>query len=716
VVPLIRRGGRIGTTAALAWTLLAASPPDLSWPISSFDFSDAVYLDQGIDPSRIENRLERRPGATATGRVPSADRRPVRALELRGGYDATGCPVYFMARGALPRQGFRTDAAREAADRRRVYLFPRRGSGTDLRQDALFDTTSGVHPLGLWRAAFVRYTQKPFGSPSGLALLDELRARNGTDLDGTPLLKHVSEIASLEKDGFVQLATLSDDGSSGAPWMVWPIWADPRRERLPADAYLDVPVRPDGSAVDQEIEQEFVCLLRTGDYIQCPIPRLPPFVQPLPVPAELAPAKIVDLRLEAFAHRFHPDLPPSTVWGYAGSIPGPTLRVRRGEPVVVRCANGLPGDGGSGFGHPWTSCRMDCGTLEGAGFPGDFCMPGQVRDHRLAFSEIGPSTGWYSDGRLGFAAQNVYKGLAGFVVATDPFDSGDENDPDPRAWRLPSGPCDLPLMFADKDFDASLSHALAWDPFERDGTLGSFDTVNGAVQPFLRISRRKYRFRLLDAGPSRPYDLRWSNGRPFILLGSDSGFLEAPREIGSVFLAVGQRRDVVVDFSAVSLGTVMYLESASRRILKVIVDRDAPDPSRVPSRLKPPAEPVPSGLTARTLVIENPRGAWTVNGLPFDLARPHALLKRGSSEIWVIKNQSQDRRHPIDLLPGPFRILSRNGLPVSPEAADRRLDLLPGDELRLFVRVGDAVGRYILPCANKVYEDTGLAIRWDIEP
>jgi FtsP/CotA-like multicopper oxidase with cupredoxin domain len=692
VVPLI---GRIGSAAALAWTLLAAADPQPDAPLSAFDYTDAVYLAHGIDATRIEDRLDRRPGASIPQRTPAADRRPGRALEMRGGYDSTGSSVFFIARGVIKREAFRSEP-----EARRVFLFPRRGSATEFRQDPLFDTTSGLHPLGLWRATLVRYTRKPFASPEGTAGLEEIRARNGTDIDGTPILKHVSEIEQLEKRGDVEVASPEE-------WKIWPIWADPRRERIPRDAYLDALSRPEGSAVDREIEQDFVCLQQVGDYLLSPMPRLPPFVQPLPVPAELAPAASVDVRISAIAHRFHPDLPASTLWGYGGSFPGPTLRVRRGEPEILRMANGLPAAGNGGFGHPWTSCRVD-----GAGFPSDFCKPGEVREHRLALTARGPSTGWYRDGRLGFAAQNVSKGLAGFIVATDAFDSGDEKDPDPRASRLPSGPCDIPLMLADRDFDARLHRALAWDPFQRDGMIASIDTVNGAVQPILRVARRKYRFRLLDAGPTRTYDLRWSNGRPFILLGDDSGFLEAPREAATLRIGVGQCRDVVVDFAAVPLSTAMVLQDGARRLLKVVVDRDAPDPSRVPSTLGPPEE-FPSGVPVRTFVIENPRGAWTINGQPFDLARPHARLKRGAAEIWILKNQSTDRRHPVEIAPGPFRILSRNGLPVAPEAGHA---LLPGDELRMFVTVGKNAGRYVLPCSNLVHEDQGLMIRWDVEP
>ena len=162
-----------------------------------------------------------------------------------------------------------------------------------------------------------------------------------------------------------------------------------------------------------------------------------------------------------------------------------------------------------------------------------------------------------------------------------------------------------------------------------------------------------------------------------------------------------RNNDVVVDFTPVPLGSEILLESGTRRLMKVVVDRDAPDPSRVPVKLRDPLA-VPPDLPTRTFVVENPRGAWTVNGQAFDLERPQARVKRGTQEIWVIRNQSQDRRHPIEFRSGPFRVLSQ------------REELLPGDELRLLATFGNATGRFVLPCANAVHADQGLMIGWEV--
>ena len=47
-----------------------------------------------------------------------------------------------------------------------------------------------------------------------------MAAKNGYDLDGTPILTSKSDIVGLQKQGFVQLRTRAFDGSEGFPWVI----------------------------------------------------------------------------------------------------------------------------------------------------------------------------------------------------------------------------------------------------------------------------------------------------------------------------------------------------------------------------------------------------------------------------------------------------------------------------------------------------------------
>jgi FtsP/CotA-like multicopper oxidase with cupredoxin domain len=708
-----------GLTLCLGVVAAAVTPPragDASAePTSSVDFSDARYLGNGVDPAKILGRVERISNECSGTR---------RAPEIRGGYDAAGCPVYFHRFGSLQREGYALGPGGKAAaavgDRFRVFIFPRRQGRpqstalSELRQDPLFDTTPGYlrhNPLGLWRLTFVRYAPSAFSSSEGIRLLEELRKRNDTDLDGTPLLKHVSEVRELAGRGFVVLDQRPDDGAQGPPWVIWRLIADPRREGIPADATLMLVARVDGVPADREIEQHFLSLSEAGAHCIAPMPRLPAFVQALPLPARLPAGKLVELHERSFVHRFHPDLPPSTLWGYEGELPGPTLTLRRGEPVVVRCWDQLPVDENGGFGRPWTACRFRV-PAGPAGFPLQVSAPGQFKSHDLSPSQAG--TGCYGDGMPGFSAQNTYKGLAGLLVVQDSFDSGDENDSNAGASRLPSGSFDVPLLLSDRQFDVTLDHALSFDAFEIDGPPGDYSTVNGAVQPYFRVARRKYRFRLLNVGPSRFYELALGSGQAFVQIGGEGGLLEAPRRRSELRLAPGGQLDVVVDFSEVALGSEVFLENRQPqesgrgpvdrpltpqpdgRVLKFMVDRDAPDPSRIPKQSNgSPAGISEAALPTRTFVLENRRGAWTVNGNYYEFDRVDARVKRGASEIWILKNASKDWTHPM------------------PGAAG---ELGPGSEVRLPVRFGEQPGRYVLPCGNATHADLGLMIQWDVEP
>jgi Multicopper oxidase len=40
---------------------------------------------------------------------------------------------------------------------------------------------------------------------------------------------------------------------------------------------------------------------------------------------------------------FHRDLPGSAIWGYGGTVPGPTIEAERGQPVTVQWHNELDG-------------------------------------------------------------------------------------------------------------------------------------------------------------------------------------------------------------------------------------------------------------------------------------------------------------------------------------------------------------------------------------
>ena len=95
-----------------------------------------------------------------------------------------------------------------------------------------------------------------------------------------------------------------------------------------------------------------------------------------------------------------------------------------------------------------------------------------------------------------------------------------------RELDLPTGDYDVPIVIADHAFnkDGSFRYVENVDLGFRGDTI----VVNGAISPRMRVERRKYRLRFLNASNARSYTLRLGNGHPMTQIAGDGGLLERP--------------------------------------------------------------------------------------------------------------------------------------------------------------------------------------------
>lgn len=505
--------------------------------------------------------------------------------------------------------------------------------------------------------------------------------------------------------------------------------------------------------------------------VKAPTSALTPAPQAAPLPGEgrtrphqawsrFPPRRLYEVHQREVQHRFHPDLPLNTVWGFDGRFPGPTFRARYGEPILVRQVNDLPQDH-RGFGIPQVSTHLHNGHTpsESDGFPSDFfphVIGGAERfyDHHYpnvlpgfsgAFAPTGDrreplGTAWYHDHRAEFTAQNVYRGLFGFYLHFNQFDTGNET----TGFRLPSGRFDVPMAFADRLFDDD--GQLYYDLFALDGILGDKFTVNGRIQPYFRVSPRRYRFRWLNTGPSRTYEFfltdpsNLSQAIPFTVIASDGNLLPASVNVNSIRIAPGERVDVVVDFSQFPVGTTLYLENrlsqpnprnagslvaagAGTFILKLdvvlaaVADYSVPPPYTFYAPSAPTQEEI-NRAPLRAWSFDLDRGQWVINGRVFDPETVAATPIEGTAEVWVFQNLSGAWEHPVHIHLEEFHVLDRNGRRPPPVERGRKdvVRLRAFETVRVFVRFRDFFGRYPLHCHNIVHEDHGMMARWDVVP
>lgn len=448
----------------------------------------------------------------------------------------------------------------------------------------------------------------------------------------------------------------------------------------------------------------------TGAVLRSLHPLPPAFSARLPVPPVLDPVRR-DTQADYYEitqTRANVSLLPGVrteIWAYNGIFPGPTIVSRRGRTSVVTHRNLLP--------TPKVVHLHGGRTPPGSdGYPADLQPPMSTVDHTYPFDQRA-ATLWYHDHRMGFTGPGVWHGLAGFHLVRD-----DEED----ALGLPTGPRELPLMIADRSFDAdgslrypSVDPALV-TPGVTDrflaGVLGDVMLVNGAPWPVGAVEGAQYRLRILNACNARRLDLRLDPGGSLTQIGTDGGLLAAPLRHDHVELAPAQRLDAIVDFAAYPPGTVVRLvndfgEGPMGEVLRFRVGERAPDGFRLPDRLST-IEPLGPPAVTRTLRFESAgKDGWRINGEPFGMDAVAARPALGAVEVWRLVT---DLHHPVHLHLSPFQVLSRGiGGPGPFDAGWKdTIDLRPAEEAAIAVRFDGYRGKYVFHCHNLEHEDMAM--------
>lgn len=335
---------------------------------------------------------------------------------------------------------------------------------------------------------------------------------------------------------------------------------------------------------------------------------LAPYIAPLTVPPVLRPAsddvrKETEIALRPTWQRLHPQLPPTLMWGYEGSVPGPTIEVRRGQRIRIAWTNRVP----KGSPYPVTAVEVPNATPNPSTEPGRggvaanadvAALPAWLVTHLHGAQTGGGNDGWadnavgagdaqlaeypndhqavqwwYHDHAMNITRWNVHTGLYGTYLIRD-----DEED----ALGLPSGEREIPLLLADRNLDTDddgsgalngrlLHKTVVIDPSNAETgkpvTLpftGPYTTVNGRIWPYADVDAAWYRFRLVNASNARIYDLVLvdEDGAPVpgVLqqIGSDGGLLPRPVPVDfegalpTLTVAPAERMDLLIDFGALA--------------------------------------------------------------------------------------------------------------------------------------------------------------------
>jgi FtsP/CotA-like multicopper oxidase with cupredoxin domain len=393
-------------------------------------------------------------------------------------------------------------------------------------------------------------------------------------------------------------------------------------------------------------------------------------------------------------------------WTYDGGIPGPLIRVRVGDRLVVRFTNHLP--------QPttvhWHGLRI---PIQMDGVPGH-SQPEVQPGGSFTYDFIVPDAGlfWYHPHIM--SAAQVGFGLYGALLVEDPDDPVEIED-------------EIVLVLSDIGIDAKggLESPDSGGPAGMVfGREGSHVLVNGRVRPHLSVhSGAPQRWRILNAAKSRYFQL-FLDGQTITKIGGDNGLQEYAETTDRLVIATGERVDVVVtprgapgdELVLMSLlynrgyGSIEYREQPELLTLGFAAAPEftGPPPAPVRRSIEPPPMDGATRIDINLTLAKTADGGYEygINGIPFSTKKPIAA-QPGETQVWTIVNQTK-WSHPFHLHGFSFLVLDADGKPAHPLAWKDTVDVPLEQTVRFVVRFDDRQGAWMYHCHILDHADGGM--------
>jgi FtsP/CotA-like multicopper oxidase with cupredoxin domain len=402
----------------------------------------------------------------------------------------------------------------------------------------------------------------------------------------------------------------------------------------------------------------------------------------VPVRDENPDPNIVEVSLEAREGiKTYGASPPTPVWTFEGSVPGPFIDAKVGDRVIIKFKNSLP--------EPttihWHGIRLPAGMDGTIAMQSPIPAGGTFR-YEFVFKDAGLY--WYHPHMR--ADVQVQKGLYGAIRVRGP------NEP--------------------------LAEYLD-DAAKMMGREGNTFLINGTTDATLPIrAGASVRLRIVNVANGRFFNLHLP-GHTWRVIGTDGGLLPKPYDTETLLMAPGERYDVMVIANGAPTSTVDLMDEpyergheSGHRAPHVVghvrfteaaplTDRKLPDVFPAIEALPDTAQQVP--LVLDEAFRENGELVFTVNDFVFPNV-PHVRVERGGMRVLHVTNASE-MDHPFHLHGFFFQVLEKNGVPQPLESTGNKdTIIIPAESNLKLVSHFDEPGHWMYHCHILEHGEGGM--------
>ena len=394
------------------------------------------------------------------------------------------------------------------------------------------------------------------------------------------------------------------------------------------------------------------------------------------------------------ASEFSWDIAPGKTiqaWGFNRQVPGPELRVKKGDTVVVKLHNKL---GASTMIH-WHGVRLDA-AMDGTDAVQQAIEPGETFEYRFKVPDAG--TFWYHS----HANETVQmeRGMYGSLIVED------DQDPAVDADRV--------LMIDDMKLNADYSFTQPSGFFGRvkerhDGREGDTLLINGKEQPVISMHAGQVeRWRFINSSSAR-YFLLHMEGKPFTIIATDGGLIEQPFTTDKLLITPGERYDVLAGpyhegevFSIESLpyNRMTFLKPVRQQFATVRVGAELPSAASLPASLRT-IEQVAHRDAKINRTVKLSVGPSLKNGMNFLINNKTHIndkpVRVGELQVWEINNASL-MDHPFHLHGFFFQVLEVNGVTPAYRAWKDTVNVGPRTKIKIAWMPDNRPGTWMYHC------------------
>jgi blue copper oxidase len=408
--------------------------------------------------------------------------------------------------------------------------------------------------------------------------------------------------------------------------------------------------------------------------------------------------------------------------GINGKFWGPTMFINKGDVVHMNVKNNL---NDSTTVH-WHGMHLPA-VMDGG--PHQIIPPGTLWQ---PYWEVKNDAGtyWYHPHLHEMSEEQMTKGLGGFMIVRDEVESK-------LALPRTYGVDDIPLVLSDRDISSTNQFVVV--PY------GDSMMTNMTLRAQYTVPAQVVRFRILNGGLERSYNLGFSDGRSFQVIASDGGLLTAPVTVTKYLLHLGERIEILVDCSndlgkSIDLKAynstlaqnvaggdffpngpfVNYLARKDFNVLHINVGAKTSNPIlNVPTFLRTVNTiPAANANITRALTISDTNivgvtgAAFVINHKLFDYNYNNYDVPLNNTEIWQITSTS-NFGHPFHIHDVEFNILSVDGVaPVAAQAGFKDVVFVPSKSTVKFIakfdNYADALHPFMYHCHIALHEDEGM--------